>query len=817
VSKISRGILALLACTFPGSAAAASTFAIQSTKPPAGFEQLDEPREVLVDLYFGGHKVGEAMAVATRGFLRFEKPQQVLAAIPNATPDSALVEALTGDLPSNSDLICSQTNAGKCGSMSPPVASIIYDEDRFRADLFVNPRYLATIGAAATYLPVPDAPPSLTTSVGLAVSGSNRGPALFNLQNRTVVGFRNARIRMSSSLASKLGWIADDLVGEVDRPNMRYSAGLFWAPGLDFTGQRRILGAGFGTQFDTLADRESLRGTPLVLFLAQPARVEILIEGRLVTSGAYEAGNNELDTSALPNGAYNVLLRIHETNGSVREERRFFVKNAQVAPIGRPIYFGYAGLLANARPKRLLSASHMPFYQLGAAWRLSRSVALDASTLGNERKTMVEAGAWLITPQVRVRAAALASTVGDKGVLLQLGSGGAGPLNFTFDVRRVWTSNGEPLFPLPTYVASFDTSLPTQPQLGNGSYTQATGSLGYRLGPAILALVGSYRADRGLPTDYSIGPSLDWPVLSRNGVQIMLDANAQRTSSTNAAFVGVQLMVNRGRMALAGSVGAASLAERGRDGSSVDRAVGSVTAQYSPVQGPGAQVNLEAGAERNVDSTTARASGTFTDRLGNARADLLHSFGAAGATQYGLTLQSAAAASVQGVAVGGKDMEQSAVIVSLAGDAPDVPFDVLVDESRRGRIRAGQRLSLFLPAYHSYKVRLVPSEADPVMFDASPREITLYPGNVETLRWKAQSYFTVFGQALRSDGSPIANAAVRSARGISETDSNGYFQIDVTRDDSISIGEGKGLRCNVELGRLEVRNDYAAIGKVLCK
>jgi hypothetical protein len=816
VSQISRGILALLACAVPAAAAAGSAFAIQSSKPPAGFEQLDEPREVLVDLYFGGHKVGDAMAIATRGRLRFEKPQQVVAAIPNAKPDSELVDALTGELASNSDLVCSQTNAGKCGSISPPVASIIYDEDRFRADLFVNPRYLATIGAAPAYLPVPDAPPSLTTSVGLALSGSDRGRALFNLQNRTVLGFRNARIRMSSSLASRLGWIADDLVGEVDRPNMRYSAGLFWAPGLDFTGQRRILGAGFGTQFDTLADRESLRGTPLVLFLAQPARVEILIEGRLVTSGAYEAGNNELDTAALPNGAYNVLLRIHEINGSVREERRFFVKNAQVAPIGRPIYFGYAGLLANTRPKHLLGASHTPFYQLGAAWRLSRSVALDASALGSDRKALVEVGGWLITPDVRVRAAALVSSAGDKGVLLQLGSGGAGPLSYTVDVRRVWTSRGEPLFPLPTYVASFDASAPLAPQLGNGSYTQATGSLGYRLGPAILAVVGSYRADRDLPTDYSIGPSLDWPVLSRNGVQIMLDANAQHTSSTNAAFVGVQLMVNRGRMAVAGSAGAASLAQRGR-GSSVDRAVGSITAQYSPVEGPGTQLNLEAGAERNVDSTTARASGTFTNRLGNVRADLLHSFGIPGATQYGLTLQSAAAASVHGVAIGGKDLEQSAVIVSLAGDAPDVPFDVLVDESPRGRIRVGQRLSLFLPAYHSYKVRLVPSEADPVMFDASPREVTLYPGNVETLRWKAQSYFTVFGQALRSDGSPIANAAVRSERGISETDSNGYFQIDVTHGDSIAIGEGKGLRCNLELGKLEVHNDYAAIGKVLCK
>lgn len=815
---IIRGILGLFALLGPSPVLAAATAAatFQSSGPPPGFEQLEQPREVLVDLYFGDRKIGDAFATAKQGTLRFSNAQDVIATIPNLKPAPELVQALTGDLPTNSNLVCSKTNAAHCGSMAPPIVSIIYDEDRFRADIFVAPRYLGTVGRADPYLSAPTAPLSITSSLGAALSGATVGTMVYNLQNRTVLGDRNARIRMTSSVASHLGWMADELVGEVDRRDMRYSAGLFWAPGMDFTGQRRILGVGFGTQFDTLADRASIEATPLILFLAEPSRVEILVDGRLVTSGAYEAGNNELDSSALPDGAYTILLRIRSANGSVREERRFFVKNSQVAPIGRPIYFGYAGVLANSEPHRLVSASRSAFYQLGGAWRLSRSVALDVGAMGTNGKTLVEAGAWLIAPLVRLRAAALASTAGDKGLLLQLGSGGHGPLNFTFDLRRIWTHRDQILFPLPSYVISFDSTAPTAPQLGNGSYKQATGSLGYRLGPATLSLVGSYRADRGLPSDYSIGPSVDLPLLNHNGLQLMFTANAQRTSTTTAAFAGFQLLFNRGRLAVSASAGGASLGARDGTVPPANRAVGSLGAQYSSGGAPGTELSITAGADRNVNSSTVHASGTFDSRLADVRADVLHNLETPGGTQFGITVQSGAAASTHGMAIGANDVEQSAVILSVSGDARDVPFNVLVDDHPKGRIRIGERLSLFLPPYRAYRIRLVPSDSDPVMFDASTRTVTLYPGNVQTLRWTAQSYFTVFGQAISQSHKPIANALVRAGRSISESDSNGYFQIDVVRGDRITLGE-LGLNCDVDLGRITLKDDYAPIGKVVCK
>jgi hypothetical protein len=339
----------------PSSAGAIS---FQATGTPTGFSELAGSRQVLVDVYYGGRKVGEALAAASPGTLRFRAPRDIVSAIPGIIPGPELDAALSADLPANSQAVCSLSNRDACGRISPAVAGIIYDEDHFRVDLFINPRFLRTSEpAAAGYLPLPDAPLSLTSMMGLAISGTVGGATTFNVQNRTIVGLRNARVRADTSLASHLGLIVDDLVAESDRGDLRYSGGLFWTPGNDFTGQRRIAGLGVGTQFDTSADREELRATPVILFLAQPARVELVVDGRLASSRSYPAGNVSLDTSALPDGSYSLLVRIHESDGNVREERRFFAKYAQLAPLGHPLFYAYAGLLANTRRDRPVSIS----------------------------------------------------------------------------------------------------------------------------------------------------------------------------------------------------------------------------------------------------------------------------------------------------------------------------------------------------------------------------------------------------------------------------------------------------------------------------
>jgi len=816
--RIAVHLACLLALTmFVPDAAHATSPAFAAAAAPEGFGQLASSRVVFVDVYYGGRKIGEAFGVTRPGAFRFRSPRDVLAKLSDVIETPELAAMLTSELDTNSKAVCSQSNAPECGTISPQVIGIVYDEDRFRVDVFVNPRFLRTsLSQPEGYLPVPSASLSLTSAFGLNASGTIGGSSLYDLQNRTVVGLRNARLRANSSVSSNFGLIIDDLVGEVDVKSLRYSGGMFWAPGNDFIGQRRIIGAGIATQFDTWADQAQLQGTPLIVFLSQPGRVEILVDGRLVSSRSYPAGNIGLDTSELSDGSYPVLVRIIQSNGAVREERRFFVKNAQVPPRRHPIFFAYAGVLANTRRHQPISPSNTFYYQAGTAWRLSNGFAVDVAALGTQHKAIAQAGAWLMRGPVRVRAAGLFSNAGDWGALLQAGTAGHGPVNLNFDLRRISSRDGKPLIPLPVYTNSFDLAAPTGVQLASGSYTQATASVGLQLGRGYLSLVGSYRKDRRFAPDYSIGPSINWPVVTRNGVQVIAEASAQRTRTSTAAFAGIRVQLNSGRLSMLGAVGGAIQNDPGHSEGAVSRAVGTIGAQYA-AQNASGRLNVGAGVDRNITSSLARATATVEGRFGNARADVLHNLEGQGGTQYDIALQSGLVMGAGGAELGGQDLQQSALVVSINGDARDAIFDVVVDDVRKGRVRMGRRLVLFMAPYRTYNVRLVPVAAVAVDYDTAARQVTLYPGNVQSLPWRAQSYFTIFGQAVSTAGAPVADALVQTAKGIAQTDANGYFQLDVRRNDRITIAREDGSSCEMKLGNIAVKNDFASMGKVVCE
>ncbi|HET9810462.1 MAG TPA: CS1-pili formation C-terminal domain-containing protein [Sphingomicrobium sp.] len=802
---------------FADDGKSAAPSAIEADGVPDGFADLARERDLLVDVYFGGRKIGEARIMARSGYVRFKEPGRILALVPNIDIAPELSAAVAGNLKSNARLVCSDGTTKGCGLLEPAIAGVIFDEDRFRLDLFVNRKWLRLIRPDEdVYLPAPTAPLSLTSSMGFALSGSSETAPVYNLQNRTIVAFHDARIRSDSSYASKFGLLVDTLVGEIDRPGVRYSGGLFWAPGVDLTGQRRILGLGAATQFDTRTDRDSVRGTPLILFLDQPARVDVMIDGRLLDSRSYEAGNNILDTSNLPDGSYSLLLRIHEAGGAVREERRFFARNADIAPVGQPIYFAYAGILANSRPGRPISLSSDLFYQFGTARRLNDKVALDLTVIGTGRRPVLEAGTWLMSSLGRLRVAGLVSAAGDHGALVQLSSGNTGRLAFNFDLRWIWSHDGKPVIPLSRRVDTFNAVPLEGAELGSGSYTQASGSIGYRLGAAYLALIGSLRKDEGSPADYSVGPNLNWPLVSTNGLQVALQADAQLTRTATAGYLGVRLFFNSGGYSVSSTAGRRGISSRDEAAASRTRAVGDTTAHFSTSREDGTDLSLAAGLSRELESTAGHAQGSLYSRFGNLRGEVRHDFEGDRRTQYGLTLQTAAVANRDDFVIGGRALAESALLVSVDGTRGQSEFDILVDNQPRGRVRSGGSLSIFLQPYQAYSVRLRPVDAASVWFDSAAREFTLYPGNVEHLRWTVEHLVTVFGRAVRPDGTPVADATITSRRGIGRSDSNGYFQIEVSDNGSLAFAS-KESACTVTVAGSNPGSDYIPLGKVVCR
>jgi hypothetical protein len=277
------------------------------------------------------------------------------------------------------------------------------------------------------------------------------------------------------------------------------------------------------------------------------------------------------------------------------------------------------------------------------------------------------------------------------------------------------------------------------------------------------------------------------------------------------------MLLTKGDLSLLTRSGQAYQKDRGESGRSASRAVGSVSLQYSHEQADRTLVQAEAGADRDIASSSIHAGTRIDSRFGDLRADLLHNLEGGSGTQYDVAYQSVVAISAHGSIWGARDLDQSAMVVTVSGDSPDALFDVLVDGVSRGRVKPGQRLSLFVPPYRTYHVRLAPVGALPVDYDSAERSVTLYPGNVKNLGWHARSLITIFAQAIAPDGERIANALVQGPKSIGETDAEGYFQIDVHRGDDIAVRQADGAECRIMLAKPLPHGDFASLGRVICK
>jgi hypothetical protein len=55
-----------------------------------------------------------------------------------------------------------------------------------------------------------------------------------------------------------------------------------------------------------------------------------------------------------------------------------------------------------------------------------------------------------------------------------------------------------------------------------------------------------------------------------------------------------------------------------------------------------------------------------------------------------------------------------------------------------------------------------------------------------------------------------------SRRGVGQSNSDGYFQIEAISNDSLAFSATNGAHCEVSLGRLP-KSDFARLGKVVCQ
>ena len=780
---------------------------------PEGFANLTETQVLLVDVYFGGLRRGEAQIRSAPGSVSLLDPAATVALLPELSDRAAVEAALSADeLQSNAGRACGRTSdLSRCGRLEPEVAGVIFDRERFRLDIFVNPRFLDVHNASGdTYLPAPEGGIAVINSVAAVISGQSGASATYyNFQNSLVVGDGERRLRADLTYASQLGFGAQRLAFEWDRPELRYTAGALWAPGSEIVGRRKLIGAGVESQIDTRLDKDEILGSPVVVYLDRRARVDIVRDGRVLHSAIYEAGNQQINTSGLPDGSYGIVLRIEEPGSPAREERRFYTKSRRIPSLGRTDFYAIGGLLVDDIDRGSLEPSRHPYFQGGISRRMGENWAIGGNVEASDESASAEVGVTLLTRLAQVRAAAVADLDGTYGGIVQIGSSGSARLNFNFDLRHI--EGGRDPIPTPVVGGSL-----AAPFFGGfyGSYSQVGGVVSYSFANVRFLGTFFYRDDESQVARYSIGPSLEWDVMRKGRFTLTLRGDMTATERGEAGFAGIALRLLGGRTSLTAQGGA-------RTSSMPDEAVGNgavaaVSGAWSPSVA-GGDLAIGAGYEHQSNQQSAVLSTDFRHRLGSVAGDLVRSDGpASGVTQYSLGFQTSIAAGAGAVQVAGRTTTESMIVARVEGARKDDSFELLVDEQLAGTIAGGEPLTLALPAYRAYDVRLRPTGAGLVAYDSSPRSVGLYPGSVAKLEWSVSPITIKFGRLTGPDGEPLAGATLTGKGVWAETDDEGYFQIEAPDDAELTVTTKDGDTFAMTLPPGEPNAGIARLGEVPC-
>lgn len=789
---------------------------------PPGFSALTSAQSAVADIYYGNKRIGEARVTYKPGSLNFYDPAKLVAMLPDLTNVQAVLAALSDNhLASNQEFVCTPgSNPAECGRLTPHTAGIIFDQDQFRIDVFVNPRLMAVKQTVERqYIQRPEAGVSMVNAIGAVMSGSSKGPRYYNVHNNLILGDADRRLRAEFAYATGFGVQADRLVIEIDKPERRYLAGAFWAPGTDLIGRRKMLGIGIETQIDTRLDKDEVWGNPLVVFLNQRARVDIVRDGRVLTSRIYDAGNQSLDTSGLPNGAYEVTLEIAEAGGGRRDEKRFFSKNQTIAAVDQKIFFAYAGVLTDDIRRSFIAPTSTPFLQAGIARRLTPQLAVDATVVATNRTVMGEVGVYFLSPLAQVRLATVASSRGQYGGLLQIGSQGGSLFGFNFDVRHIAVPKPQPLaMPGPeqfgpgSFTGGADAALP----LARNTFSQFSGSLSYNLRNARFGFAASYRREQNQPVSYSYGPSFRWEFLRRGQLRMSASGDLAITSQGRSGFLGLNLRLLSTKSSFDASAGLRSTelgSEPRRSGG-----FGTLHGSWQDDDFAGAELDLGAGYDHDFERDLLNASAELRGDKISLHGDVIHSLGLSGnPTQYSLGFQTSIGMSGGRFAFKGRDQNDSMVIVKIDGAGPDDRFEVLVNDGRAGTVRGNSSAAVAMPAYRQYEFRIRQTGGDLLHYDSAVRRVGLYPGNVTRLSWSARKIVAMFGRLLLETGEPVRMASVTNSAGIGETDDNGYFQIEAEVGSAIEVALPRGRSCRIALPQVQQQGGYAPLGMLICR
>ncbi|MRI32561.1 hypothetical protein EOPP23_06120 [Endozoicomonas sp. OPT23] len=770
---------------------------IASNEVPAGFENFDTPQQSLIDIYYGNRYLTSQLATFQGDNVTFANPAEVVRLIGSISDPEFMKSALTGELNSNAEAICQEGQTEGCGVINPPVAGVIFDENTFRADVFINPRFLLTRAAdVRKYLPPSDAGFALLQNASAVVSGSTQEDSKndYTLNGLTLLSYKENSLYWSWDYSKSQHFSVNQLYAQREFEGIEYNAGLLSSRsfGLNFTSDQTLLGARLETSDNTRNDTDFSRGMPVEVFMPLRGRIEVHKDGRLIASFFHEAGLQELDTSGFPSGAYDIEIRILDEQGNEQSRtEQFFAKQYQLPPIGEWRYFAEAGQILNRTSENAFAEKTDQWLaRAGVSRRLSDTTAGTLAVAANKDSSLAELGIYNLGYRYELSPSLMLADDGQYGMQVNARTW-VGDISLNGNYRRLWEKEVQDV-------------VENRPALLGGAFEQAgfsvatpfmDGSLNYRF--------SSSRTGDSDPTkSHSINyrRNLFRTTKSNTSLQISLS----ESEGNKVALFSVEWSMRNDRWNFRASP---QVELQNNNGVRNSRESARLNASWEDGELYAGRLRGSLGASFSEGQRNLSSSAQYANHLGRASLNVNHNSSDSGnnVTSYSGSFSTSFLTDGDVVAVGGEQSAESAVVVNVDGRDGDV-FDVKINGSRRGYAVAGQASVIPLSPFEQYTITLTPSGNSFYSFDESQRNFTLYPGNVVTLDYEAIALQLLFGRLL-FNGEPLDGARITGGLYSASTDDIGLFQLEARTDvDTLQVELNNGWLCSLDIPEASEKN-----------
>ena len=771
--------------------------------PPPGFEDLANPQTTAVDIYYGSRNVGSAIATYTPGIIELESPASVIALIPRISNQFEVESALSGPLNTNSEKVCLTEIQRDCGLLEPAVAGVIFDEGYFRLYVFVNAFYLETKELVSTkFLPESTTTFSTVNLFSTNLSGSDNNDT-YAIGARHIASHKQSRFQFEWDHTDIRDLSIKTISLQHDKNSWSAEAGIFNSitTNANFINDTDLLGARLYSSTNTRTDLEYSQSTEIFQFLNSRSLIEIFKEDILISVAEYEAGNQQIDTTILPGGSYPIRLRITDARGEVREEEYFFVKSALLPPKDQPLYFAEFGQISDTGQENTFPEYTDEYIgRAGAAYRLHDNFGVNFEFLQGSSAGLLQGGAIYLGSNYNLQGYLMQSSDSDWGLDV-IGQLSRTNFSLNFNYRKV-DANDE------------GRSL-NDYQLVPNSFTQTSVSANTQLAGGTLTFRSRYNKRLNQKSFESYGIEYRKPLYRRNRYQIDITSSAFTEDNDISMWVGLSFNRFNSNKQYSSNLRYVNQETNGTTEQDVELSGQATYTDNNPTFG---NYSLGVFVNETIDQSVVGARVRSQSALGKGdfQYELVDDKSSGNFARYFGSGNFSIFSSGKDIAWGGNRNSSSGVIVALDTELSNAPFEVFVDRQPHSFAKSGRSTVIGLPPYDNYQIQIKPRGNEIVHFEDGFRNVTLYPGNVETLRWEVNPITVLISNAIYKDGTAVAHAKFENTLTFASTDASGWFQIEIANRDPLILSKSGEPICKITLPEFESEQGVAVLDQVTC-